>query len=165
MSSYKPYPSTGKPIQQERPPAPRSVQNAVKLMYVGAAVSTVSLIVSLTGTGSLKSTIRSHYPHYTTSQVNHLYSQIIEAAVVSAILGILLWLVMAWANGRGMSWARIVSCVLFAFNTIGLVAFFRQPETAFSLIFEVLLWLVGLGAIILLWRPESSAYFKPQSYS
>ncbi len=163
--SYKPYPSTGKPVQQERPPAPQSVLNAVKLMYAGAAISTVSLIVSLTGTSSLKSTIRSHYPHYTTSQVNHLYTQIIEAAIISAVFGILLWLVMAWANGKGMAWARIVSCVLFAFNTIGLIAFFRQPETAFTLIFEVLTWLVGLGAIILLWRPQSSAYFKPQRYS
>ncbi len=165
MSSYKSYPSTGKPVEQERAPAPPSVQNAVKLMYVGAAVSTVSLIVSLTGSGNLKSTIRSHYPHYTTSQVNHLYTQIIEAAIVSAVFGILLWLVMAWANGKGMSWARIASAVLFGFNTIGLVAFIRQPETVLSLIFELLLWLVGLGATILLWRPDSSAYFKPPSYS
>jgi hypothetical protein len=26
----------------------------------------------------------------------------------------------------------------------------------------VLIWLVGLGAVFLLWRPDSSAFFKPQ---
>jgi hypothetical protein len=26
----------------------------------------------------------------------------------------------------------------------------------------VLTWLVGLGAVFLLWRPESTAFFKPQ---
>ncbi len=159
--SYTPYPSSGGTVQTERPPAPQPVRNAVKLMYAGAAISAISLILSLTTTGSLKSAIRSHYPHYTVTQVNHLYNQIIAAAIVSAVIGIALWLVMAWANGKGMSWARIVSCVLFAFNTIGLIAFFRQPETALSLVFEVLVWLVGLGAIWFLWRPESSAYFKP----
>jgi hypothetical protein len=164
--SYKPYPSSDKPqLPAERRPAPQSVLNAVKLMCTGAAISTVSLILSLTTTGSLKSAIRKHYPHYDTSQVNHLYGQILAAAIISAVIGVLLWLFMAWANGKGMAWARIVSCVLFAFNTIGLLAFFRQPETVISLIFEVLVWLVGLAAIWFLWRPESSAFFKPQSYS
>lgn len=164
--SYKPYPSSGKSqLPADRPPAPQPVLNAVKLMYAGAVISTISLILSLTTTGSLKSAIRKQYPHYDTSQVNHLYNQIITAAIISAVIGILLWLFMAWANGKGMSWARIVSCVLFAFNTIGLIAFFRQPETVISLVFEVLVWVAGAGAIWFLWRPESNSYFKPQSYS
>ena len=45
--SYQPYPSSGKPVEPERPPAPPSVLNAVKLMYVGAAISVVSLVISL----------------------------------------------------------------------------------------------------------------------
>jgi hypothetical protein len=160
--SYKPYPSASKPVAAERGPAPRSVLNAVKLMYAGAAVSTVSLIVELTNTSGLKTAIRKAKPSYNVSQVNHLYNQIIEVAIISAIFGILLWLVMAWANGKGMGWARIVACVLFAFNTVDLFAIFRQPGTAINLVFPVLVWLVGLGAIILLWRPESSEFYKPR---
>jgi len=168
MTSYKPYPSSDKPgraVQAQRPPAPPSVTNAIKLMYAGAAVTTVSLIVSLTGTSSLKSAIKKHFPAYTVNQVNHLYSQIIAAAVITGVFGVLLWLVMAWANGKGMSWARIVSSVLFVLNTLGLLTFFRNPETGISVIFQVLTWLVGLGAIILLWRPDSSTFFKPPAYT
>lgn len=37
---YQPYPTSGQmPEREERPPAPKSVQTAVKLMYAGAAIS------------------------------------------------------------------------------------------------------------------------------
>ena len=50
--SYQPYPSGGgQPVEPIRPPAPAPVLTAVKLMYAGAAVSTVSLIISLADIG------------------------------------------------------------------------------------------------------------------
>lgn len=172
--TYTPYPHSDKsgklgnsggsitPSGADRGPAPQSILTAVKLMYAGAAISAISLVISLTDTGGLKSAIKKAKPAYDAAQVNHLYNQIIEAAIISAVIGILLWVAMAYTNGKGMPWARIVSSVLFAFNTIGLITFFRNPETGLSVVFEVLVWVVGLGAIVLLWRPESSAYFKPQ---
>ena len=48
------YPSSGKPVELEQLPAPSPVMNAVKLMYVGAAVSTVSLIISVADIGGSK---------------------------------------------------------------------------------------------------------------
>ena len=39
---YQPYPSSGQPAGPLRPPAPAPVLTAVKLMYAGAAVSTVT---------------------------------------------------------------------------------------------------------------------------
>ena len=39
---------------------------------------------------------------------------------------------------------------------------FSEPKTVLGLVFPVLTWLVGLGAVWLLWRPESTAFFKPQ---
>jgi hypothetical protein len=173
IMSYTPYPSSGKAGKlgnsggsvaagPDRGPAPRSILNAVKLMYAGAAVSAIGVIIPLTDIGGLKSVIRKAKPHYDTAQVNHLANQLITQAIASAVIGILLWLWMAYANGKGKSWARIVASVFFAFNTITLIAFFRQPETGLGVVFEVLVWVVGLGAIVLLWRPESSAYFKPQ---
>jgi hypothetical protein len=161
---YQRFPSGGKSNDLDlvqKPPMPQSVLNAVRLMYAGAVVSLISVIISLTSTGALKTAIRNHYPHYTTSQVNHLYNQILVTALVSAAIGILLWITMAWANGKGMGWARIVSSVLFAFNTLGLVTSLTQPEAALNMIFEVLTWLIGLGAIVFLWRKESTGYFNP----
>ena len=158
------YPSSGKPVELERPPAPPSVVNAVKLMYVGAAVSTVSLVITLADIGGLKTAIKKAKPTWTATQVNQYDRLIISLAIVSGLIGVALWLWMSWANKNGKSWARIVSTVLFCLATLDLVGVFGQPSTAIALIFPVLTWLVGLGAVFFLWRPDATAFFKPQNF-
>jgi magnesium-transporting ATPase (P-type) len=161
----QPYPSSGKQLSvEQRPPAPPSILNAVKLMYVGAAISTVSLIVSLVDISGTKAAIRKARPNLTATQVSQLNTFIITLAIVSGVVGIALWLWMAWANGQGKNWARIVSTVFFGLATLDLIGVFSQPKTVFGLVFPVLTWLVGLGAVWLLWRPDSSAFFKPRAY-
>ena len=161
---YQPYPSSGKPVEPERPPAPASVLNAVKLMYTGAAVSTVSLVISLVDIGGTKDAIRKARPILTATQVNQLNTFIITLAIVSGVLGIALWLWMARANSQGRNWARIVSTVLFVLATLDLFGVISQPKTLLGLVFPVLTWLIGAGAVFLLWRGESSAFFKPRGF-
>ena len=155
------YPSSGKPVELERLPAPPPVVNAVKLMYVGAAVSTVSLIISLADIGGVKTAIKKAKPSWTAAQVNQYDRFLITVAIVSGVIGIALWLWMARANNQGKNWARILSTVLFCLATLDLIGVFSQPKTVLGLVFPVLTWLVGLGAVWLLWRKESSAFFKP----
>ena len=157
---YQPYPSGGNKLEPLRPPAPASVLNAVKLMYAGAAISTVSLIISLVDIGGTKAAIRKARPNLTATQVSQLNTFIIGLAIVSGVVGIALWLWMARANSRGKNWARIVSTVLFGLATLDLIGVFSQPKTVLGLVFPLLTWLVGAGAIWLLWRPESTAFFK-----
>ncbi len=160
---HQPYPSSGKPVEPERPPAPPTVQNAVKLMYTGAAVSTVSLIVSLVDIGGTKSAIRKARPSLTVAQVNQLNTFIISLAIISGVVGIALWLWMARANGQGRNWARILSTVLFGLATLDLFGVASQPKTLLGLVFPVLTWLLGLGAVVLLWRKQSTAFFQPRT--
>jgi hypothetical protein len=155
------YPSSGKSVEPERLPAPPPVVNAVKLMYVGAAVSTVSLIISLADIGAVKTAIKKAKPSWTPAQVNQYDRFLITVAIVSGVIGIALWLWMARANNQGKNWARILSTVLFCLATLDLIGVFSQPKTVLGLVFPLLTWLVGLGAVLLLWRPESSAFFKP----
>ena len=158
------YPSSSKPVELQRPPAPQPVVNAVKLMYAGAAVSTVSLVISLADISGTKAAIKKARPTLTATQVNQLNTFIISLAIVSGLLGIALWLWMAWANKQGRNWARILSTVLFGLATLDLVSVFSQPKTLFGLLFPVLTWLIGLAVIFLLWRPDSTAFFKPQGF-
>jgi uncharacterized membrane protein (UPF0136 family) len=74
---------------------------------------------------------------------------------------IALWLWMARANSQGRNWARIVSTVLFVLATLHLFG----NKGVVPVVFAVLTWLVGLAAVWLLWRPTSSAFFKPQGYT
>ena len=159
---YQPYPSSGKTVEPERPAAPPSVLKAVKLMYIGAAVSTVSLVISLVSISGTKEAIRKARPSLTAAQVNQLNTFIIALAVVSGVIGVALWLWMARANSQGRNWARIVSTVLFGLATLDMFGVLSQPKTVLGLVFPVLTWLVGLGAVILLWRRDSTEFFKPR---
>ena len=159
---YQPYPSSDGTVEPDKPPAPQSVLNAVKLMYAGAAVSAVSLIISLTTIGGTKDAIRKAKPSLTTAQVNQLNTFIIALAVVSGVIGVALWLWMARKNGQGKNWARVLSTVLFGLATLDMFGVLSQPKTVLGLVFPLLTWLVGLGAVILLWRRESGEFFKPR---
>jgi hypothetical protein len=162
----QPYPSSGKPLTEaERPPAPPSVLNAVKLMYAGAAISTVSLIISLVDISGTKAAIKKARPNLTATQVSQLNTFIIGLAIVSGLVGIALWLWMARANDQGKNWARIVSTVLFGLATLDLIGVFSQPKTVLGLVFPVLVWLIGAGAVWFLWRPESTAFFKRPDFA
>jgi hypothetical protein len=133
-------------------------------MYAGAAVSTVSLIISVANFGGTKDAIKKARPSLTAAQVNQLNTFIITLAIVSGVIGIALWLWMARANSQGRNWARVVSTVLFGLATLDLFGVVSQPATLIGLVFPILTWLIGLGAVILLWRKESTAFFKPQGF-
>ena len=154
------YPSSGAPVEPVRPPAPRPVLNAVKLMYLGAAVSVAGLIASLADIGAIKPQLRKQLPKDTPAQIDQAFKGFLILALVYAGIGIGLWLWMARANGQGKNWARIVSTALFVLNTLGLLESLRGPKTVIALVFPVVLWLVGLGVIGLLWQRESSEFFQ-----
>ncbi len=45
---YQPYPGGAQMPEVQRPPAPGSVRNAVKLMYAGAVASLIGIAIDLT---------------------------------------------------------------------------------------------------------------------
>jgi hypothetical protein len=94
---------------------------------------------------------------------------------VFGLVVIALWLWMAWANGRGRNWARILSTVLFGLATLQLRGTFTQPVShagsgATVLYYGVAVlfvaaWLAGAAAVWLLWHPAASAFFKPLGFT
>src|SRR3984893_12569406 len=155
---YQPYPSGGQ-VPEQRPEPPAPVLTAVKLMYAGAAVSAISLIVTLVTIGSLKSAILSRDPSITQTQVHSAEVVGVTFAVILGLLGVGLWIWMASANKAGKNWARITSTVLFGLDTLGLLASFGPAEPLLGRLVSLVVWLIGLGAIVMLWRKESSGYF------
>ncbi len=162
---YEPYPSTPEgavpePSRTERPP---SVRNAVRLMYAGAALSAIVVIVTLVSIASLKSAILTKYPHYTSTQVHNAEVAAVVASVIGGVIAVGLWLWMAWANGRGRQWARIVAAVFFGINTLDLIFSFARIHALGSVIVSILVWLVGLGAIVFLFNKQSAPFFAQRS--
>jgi hypothetical protein len=157
---YQPYPSSPSqvpgPVDAE---PPNSVRNAVRLIYAGAALSAVVVVVTLVTVASLKHGILARHPDYTAAQRHNAEIAAIVTSVIGGVIAVALWLWMAWANRRGRNWARIVSAVFFGINTLDLIVSFTQVHALAPVLVGVLVWLVGLGAIILLFSKESAPYF------
>ncbi len=159
--SYQPYPTSGfDQLPQQRPPAPPSIRTAMKLMYAGAVLSAVSFVVGLATVGSLRQSIINASTKKLTATQLHTAEVIgVATIVILGLIGIGLWLWMAWANGRGRNWARIVAAVLFGLNTLGLLSVVARPYAIGTRLFDALSWVVGAGATYYLWRRDSSEYF------
>jgi hypothetical protein len=183
---YQPYSSSGQLTEPPRPSAPAPVLTAVKLMYAGAAISIVTVITELALIPAIKAALRTANPSLTAAQVRPV-NVLLTLEIVFGLVVVALWLWMARANGHGRNWARILSTVLFGLATLeaitagtyyrgGYLAHFAVGGHGYSVIHSVfgatvlgvivpvLTWLIGLAAVWLLWRPASSAFFKPQRF-
>jgi hypothetical protein len=169
---YQPYSSGGQLAGPLRAFVPAPVRTAVRFMYAGAAVSLVSLIIVLPVVlGDTRGYhLRWNGHRLTAAQISDWRPVIIAVMVVGGLAVPALWLWMARANGRGRNWARVLSTVFFGVATLDLTNLFGTPgglhltvaPAAAGWITAVVTWLVGAAAVWLLWRPASSAFFKPQ---
>ena len=163
---YEPYPSAernGQAVEQgQRPPAPPPVRTAVRLMYAGAAIGAIALVLNIVASGNTRHLIRTRFPHYTTAQVNSATDSVIAASVIYLVIVIGLWLLVAWAAGRGKNWARITGTILFGLNTLLTLGQLAAGGAAFAI--AIVTWLIGLGTVIMLWRRESSEFFRRPLY-
>jgi hypothetical protein len=157
---YQPYPGGAQMPETQRPPAPASVRNAVKVMYAGAVASLVYAIVFITTLSANKRAIEQHSPQLTTSQVNGMQQALMTSAIVDGLIGAALWILIAQASKSGKSWARTTGTVLFGLDTVGVLGGLTIPIATPVKIFALVVWLVGLAAVTLLWRGTSSAFFK-----
>ncbi len=164
--SYQPYPG-GAPLPEPsaRPPVPQSITRAVQLMYAGAVASLIGIVIALTTLSSIKSQIISRNPSLTTTQVNNAEHVAIGILIASGLIGAALWLWMAQSCKAGKNWARITSTVLFAIETVNVLAGAAAVASGgASRIYSIVVWLIGLGAIIFLWQRSSTEYFKAPRY-
>ena len=169
--TYQPYPTGGGANQTgtaERPPKPSTLVNAVRLIWAGGALSLIGVIITLSFSSRIKTAvtnaaIKSNRTaasghKLTAAQIHSLANATVLLLAVFGIIGVLLWVWMAWANNRGRPWARIVATVLFGLNTIAL--FLEIGRASVSLITVLLGWLIGVGAIVLLWNKQTSQYIN-----
>jgi hypothetical protein len=159
-----------------RPGVPRparTVRAAVRLMYAGAAVSTVNLINSVYVLVVLASIDdnkihRMRLPELTGAlQVPHLSPVAITAGIAGDLVVIAPWLWMARMAGQRRNGARIAAAALLGLATLDVILVFAAPRLSLTdspgnPLLTLLTWPVGAAAVWLLWRPASAAFFKPQ---
>lgn len=164
---YQPYPRGSQPTEPPRPQPPQTIRTAALFMYAGALFSVLSGIVTVFSYRA----VRHSHPHLNLRQV-HALSSAEGITIVYTVVVIGMWLLLAWACQQGRNWARITGSALFAVDTVlvALNLIVRANagvigQIGFGLVPVLLVWLAGLGAVIMLWRPESGAFFAGASRS
>jgi len=160
---YQPYPSSGQAPEPVRQGPPASVVMAVRLMFAGAVVSALSLIVGLVTIGNLRDSLHKAQPSLTPAQLHNLQTVVVVGSIFIGLISIGLWVWLALMSKAGKSWARIVATVLFGLDTLLLLLGVARAGAAAGTLVSILTWLIGLGAIVFLWRRDASEYFTAVS--
>jgi ABC-type multidrug transport system fused ATPase/permease subunit len=138
-----------------RPRVPRSDRcafAAVRLMYLGAVVEFAVVLTIVATRGDVKARILVRDPGYTRVEWHAEVTRAFEPLVIAAGLAVGFWLWMAWANGRGYRWARVLFALFFCVNTYSLLhglaggsALYARADLAAGTV----LWLVEVAAVAL----------------
>lgn len=173
--SYPTQPPPGGPAAAPEPPP--SILNAVKLMYAGAGLAALSIVVGLfVSTGDdardqIAEQLEQSGTEVTTEQIDAFYTAGIAFSVVVGLIAVVLWLWMARKNRQGRSWARIVGTVLGGINILfTLISLLGSALPGvggggLNLLMSLLTLAVAVAALYFLWRPESSRYYEAVSQS
>jgi hypothetical protein len=147
---------------------PAPVRRAVKFMLGGGALTLVTgvflVIYTIIDASAFKN---SKGQQITSGQLAGGVAEIIVEFLVYAAL----WVLMARFNRGGRVWARIVAsvlCVLDTINTYSLVNSLTTGQTVtvadvVYIVLAIATWILGVLAIALVWRGESSEYFRSRS--
>jgi hypothetical protein len=140
---------------------PEPMRRAVRLMLSGAAATAVW------GIYLIVVTVANHAQLVNTNGKRIGGGQVAGDIIYNILITIILsaiWVLMARTNQRGRGWARIASSALFVlwsfetFVTLGSAT--ASPLVIVDVILIVVIWLIGLGALFYLWRPESADFFR-----
>jgi hypothetical protein len=141
------------------------VRNAIGLMYAGAAYTLLYAV----GVAMAANTVVTSHPAAAARAAAGRVSVggVVAVIFVLALIEIALWLGIAWACRNGRSGGRTAGTVLFGAHTVGLLGVLlnAHPGLGPAKILTLLSWLIGGGAVLLLWQRASGAFFAGRPHS
>jgi hypothetical protein len=144
-----------------RQPAPTVVW-ALRLMVLAAGLELVALMTVVGTQASLRAAIIGRFPHFTAAQWQAAVHAHVLPVEIGAPIAALVWLGLAWANGRAYGWARGLVAGLFGLTSVSLLAAFAQHAATYAaadLIAGCALWLAGLITVLLIFNPRSDRHY------
>ena len=147
---------------------PGPVRRAVRLMLAGGAVTTVVGVFLVIATIADKNALTDSSGKKLSS--GEFTSSVVGTVIVYLIL-VAIWVLMARMNRAGRGWARWVASALALLSTVNAYSTVNsltggETLTVIDIVFIVgtlALWLIGVAAVAMLWRSESSSYFKARA--
>lgn len=146
----------------EKPPAVRIAQI---MMYIGAALAALGIIVTVLSRDAIVDVIREATDgQFTESEIETLATVSVVTAVIFGLIGVGLWVWMGVKNGQGRSWARITATVFYGLYVVSSLVNLTQPATGAQRGLGLLPLVLGGVIIYLLWGGKGSKeYFQVMS--
>jgi drug/metabolite transporter (DMT)-like permease len=155
---------------------PGNVLTAIRLMYVGFAVTALDLVLSLMALGRYTHDAKKAQEAAATytalrefgraaAQTAIMHNQDTMAGamvigVVAAALGLVSWACLAVGTRRGNGRTRVAGTVLLAiYSVCTLIVLFgthRDPGAQFT---TVVVWAIGVAAVVPLWSQRARDFF------
>jgi uncharacterized membrane protein len=138
------------------------VLGAIRLMYVGAVVTLVDVIIGSAVAASYNAYWTTYqYTFPVAAQHHQTMANILDTTTaLGGVIGIVCWLVIAAACRRGHSWTRVAGTVLLALDTACLLTVMigthNDPGVKAA---SLVVWIIGLSAVIPLWGRQASNFF------
>ena len=145
---------------------PRTVLNAVRLMYLGAVAEIAVLVSVLVTARRISSAASLPMTHQLLARVTTTVDAELTADVVIALLAIFGWLYLAWANGKGSPYARVGAIIACAFYTAALTEGLLNGGATYALaatIASSAAMVIGIAAVVLLVMKQSWPYYARHS--
>jgi hypothetical protein len=126
-------------------------------MYVGAGLTVLGVLAPVVdgATGDrLGHGLQAAYPGRT-QFAEMAKSSILTYLFTMSAIGLVAWLVLAWAGRRGKGWTKGAATVVFVVGSAAMLYDFTQPHPLFITIAGALPCLAGLAAISYLWKRDA----------
>ena len=147
---------------------PGPVRKAVRLMLSGGALTAVIGLFLVIATIADKNGLTdTNGKKLTTGE----FTSSVVGIIIQYLLLVVIWVLMARMNRAGRGWARFVASGLAILSTVDAFSIVNglkggQTVTVLGIVFiagNLALWLIGVVAVAMLWRSESSEYFRSRA--
>jgi hypothetical protein len=161
-------PDTGRPVWRPGTPLrpPRTTIDSARLMRFAAALNLLEIVRAFLTRDDLRAAVVAEATSgrllTTDAGVDRVVQVSLTVTTVVAVVSAVVWLLMSRATMRGSKWGRVIACVLFAFAIGGFLAGALPTAGPFARVLALALLLLGAWALVLQWRPDSSAYIRYQ---
>lgn len=161
------YSSPGAPQQQGQPkgPAPREVVLGFWLIIAAGVLSLINNLVTSFRLPDVLTASQMDALRDANVDVQDAGGFVVWFSVVLSIIGLGLYVLIAWFILKGHNWARILGTVFAAFSAVGLLvslpAYVMSPLGWLSLLSS----LAGIAGIVMLYLRPSNPYFRRREFN
>lgn len=151
------------PGHQEGSPPP-SIRLAVRLMWVGAIISLIGIVVTFLLRDELRDQIEEAEPSLTAEEIDSAVAVGLTVVGLIGVISVALWIWMATANGQGKAWARTVATVLGTLNVLfTLLSFVGGQFTPLGAVLNLFNIALAVVILVMLYRPDANRFYDAVS--